>query len=821
MAEILIDQGRRQEARKVLSRAAGHNRGEQISPVKRYPNRRSTGADEDYKKMLEMAQAAAAELDRYRRAEDWDRAREVGQELYGIHPSYFDLNEPMDRFNQVRRILNNGVLKEIEADEAEASNATLRSGCLSEALEIYNHGCYASEVYHEFFDPNEATISGFDHSDCANIFFSAARICYKFDTKGLLDSSGNNVTPRLFQCKGPNLTCSDWKHQALHFLEKGRARALLSSIIRGGVVTDIPRNLIKRTAIKGMATIADAASQVLKKRGSSVVSSATSSRAPSVSPDISVSQVATLRETNTTLQSRDRSHSDTLDKLAVSPSPDRCTKGDQQGLTLQTSNLSNSAVQSLVSSPAGARTPILTKDEESRVKARINWRRYLLWALAQVNPALGAALPIEGGTDTIEIMRASIPSDTLVVEYALVSAAPCGIMVIVAASDGVKAVEWKKINTVDIQKYIGDLRASMEIPVSVTEPERRIRQTAPSKPTDRPSGPVRQLSATDQKRLDELFQNVVVVPVTPHLEGKEKLIIVPSGDLAHVPWTIFFPRPITVVPSLKIWTRLQAQADAGLAAPTKISIVSTEPEDKEMKKNNEPGYLRNIPFSRIEALYLARLHDQFPFLADDKDRRALEKLAEGTHILHICAHSTFEPEAPMSSSLELFKEPLTILDWHKLSIKAELVVFSSCLSGISKAYDSRSTIGFAHTLLGTGTKAFIGSLWRVDDRATLLLMMMFYEELQRPLPVADALFEAQKRMRNLTDEDLANIIDKLQYYALGDGGIYKYVINPGHHFTCLRETKASDWREKRYWAAFVLTRYGSRNIYPAKINDDQ
>ncbi|KAJ4347613.1 hypothetical protein N0V95_005259 [Ascochyta clinopodiicola] len=330
----------------------------------------------------------------------------------------------------------------------------------------------------------------------------------------------------------------------------------------------------------------------------------------------------------------------------------------------------------------------------------------------------------------------------------------------------------------------------------------------------RSSGSERQLSTVNQERLDALLRDLVVAPVMPHLKGKKKLIIVPSGDLAHVPWRVFFDVPITVVPSLSIWVRLQAQAKSKCAQEPKLSVVSTAPEDKEKKENNEPGYLRNIPFSRIEALYLARLHEQSPFLADDKDRKDLQELAANAQILHICAHSTFEAEAPMSSSLQLFREPLTITDWHKLSVKAELVVFSSCLSGISRAYDSGSTIGFAHTLLGTGTKAFIGSLWSVDDRATLLLMALFYEELRRPLPAVDALFEAQQRMRYLTDDALQNIIDGLEYFAHRGGATAPYVINVEHYFRDLRQTTAREWREQRYWAAFVLTGYGSSTIYP-------
>jgi CHAT domain-containing protein len=53
--------------------------------------------------------------------------------------------------------------------------------------------------------------------------------------------------------------------------------------------------------------------------------------------------------------------------------------------------------------------------------------------------------------------------------------------------------------------------------------------------------------------------------------------------------------------------------------------------------------------------------------------------------------------------------------------------------GFSKVFDWGSAFSFAHTLLGTGTHAFIGTLWRIGDAAALLFMIMFYEELQEGL----------------------------------------------------------------------------------------
>ncbi|KAF2749760.1 hypothetical protein M011DRAFT_276018 [Sporormia fimetaria CBS 119925] len=821
-AELLIDIGHKEEAREILSACPNVPRATEPEYVTSLPSP-GAGADDDFEKMRKMAEVedVESELDRYRRAEAWDQAVESGEKLFKIDPSYFDLNEPMERFKNVRRIAYLGLLKEIQA--SRATNTADRNRALREALEIYNHGCFASELFHEFFDGNDAKVYGFDHSDCANIFFSAARVCWRFDKDGLIDKHGHHVLPTEFRCKGPDLTSPDWRHQALHFLEQGRARALLDSIIRGSSVDDIPRRLITRT-VNDLSVLADVAMQSIKKRTSLMAASPISkpgstygtasirtNGAQSVgwTPG-SISGVVTERMESPPQIGRTLSQNDG-DRATSSPSP------------LRTSDMDRLDVGYLAQSPAQAHPPVPKTEEEKLIismKAHVRWRKALLYALTGFNSTLDATLeasvPRGVKPGVIEDLRRSIPPDTLVVEYALASTAPCGIMTIVVAHDGVKAVEWEEANTIDIQRRIGELRDSMSNPDSRSRgraPTSALRREASWRPTSKRPALERRSSAVQQKELDDILRSLVVAPVKRHLEGKQKLIVVPSGDLAHVPWTMFFDVPITVVPSLDIWRRLQALASTPVPQEPKLSIVSNAPGDREKAENDMPSF-RDIPFSRIEALYIAKLHEKTPFLADDHDRRAFEEFAKGTQVLHICAHSTFDAKNPMSSSLQLFKDPLTMTDWHKLSIKADLVVFSSCLSGISKAYDSGSTIGFAHTLLGTGTKAFVGSLWPVDDAATLLLMIMFYEELRKPLPAADALYEAQKRMRSMTETDLHDLIDELEDVAQ-DQGVDQYVRDYEYWVDRLREFDAKELRQERYWAAFVLTGYGSKIIYPA------
>src|SRR5262249_15744441 len=93
-------------------------------------------------------------------------------------------------------------------------------------------------------------------------------------------------------------------------------------------------------------------------------------------------------------------------------------------------------------------------------------------------------------------------------------------------------------------------------------------------------------------------------------------------------------------------------------------------------------------------------------------------------------------------------------------------------------------------------------LWKVDDTATALLMVRFYqnllgkrEGLSRPLPKAEALREAKHWLRNLTAAEVEELRQQLQKRAIGP--------------TRLRpptdaEAEDGPYAHPYYWSAFIL-----------------
>jgi CHAT domain-containing protein len=481
--------------------------------------------------------------------------------------------------------------------------------------------------------------------------------------------------------------------------------------------------------------------------------------------------------------------------------------------TIERRSKLDSEPPSPVITPISLRSPrgSFSDEQIKRLRAQMRWRRAKLYAFSEINPTFNAAVAaLPNSSSSIRRFREmsqSIPSDTLIIEYGLPSSAPNGLVTLLISSEGVEQAVWREANSKEIRGLIRTLRKKMSDEYAM------VRRDAPS-----PASPnsTKSLAEYDDKTIqdlrDGLYRHLISpIEVALRVRVPQRVIVIPSGELAHVPWGMLLDVPFSIVPSLSIWHRLHQQSTSSPSAQPQIKVFSNKPKD-------DHGVSRDIPYSRVEALYLSWLHEQRPALADDFDRNAFEQFSRSMEILHLCAHSNFDDHDPLKSSVQLFKEPWSIKQWRELAIKAHIVIFSSCLSAISKAYDSGSTFGFAHTLLATGTRAFVGSLWPVEDEPTLLLMMLFYEELRRPRPPVDALYHAQCRLKNLTQQQLWELLELLKrmFKAIGPEEAKRYVNSPRTWLRILERYDVNRLREPRNWAAFVLTGYGFRAVYPEK-----
>jgi tetratricopeptide (TPR) repeat protein len=195
---------------------------------------------------------------------------------------------------------------------------------------------------------------------------------------------------------------------------------------------------------------------------------------------------------------------------------------------------------------------------------------------------------------------------------------------------------------------------------------------------------------------------------------------------------------------------------------------------------------QRLPATRFEVEALTRLVGQKQaklLLGSEASEQALDQLGKGGlkqfRVLHFATHGDVDLVDPFRSALILAQDQLpdgleafrkgqkvydgrltvaTILrEWE---LDADLVVLSACQTGLGKSAEGEGLLGFAQAFLQKGARSVLLSRWKVDDTATALLMLRFYEnalgkrkDLKAALGRAQALEEARLWLRNLSRAD--------------------------------------------------------------------
>lgn len=147
----------------------------------------------------------------------------------------------------------------------------------------------------------------------------------------------------------------------------------------------------------------------------------------------------------------------------------------------------------------------------------------------------------------------------------------------------------------------------------------------------------------------------------------------------------------------------------------------------------------------------------------------LEALPGASH-LHLSCHGIARPDFPLESSIEL-----SDCSWDLRSILSQdqlrglrSVVLSACQTAVPEFHQLLDeAIMLSAGFLQAGVPGVVGSLWSVNDRATALLMIRFYQVLlkcgtswEAPFALARSLRTAQQWLRDLTITQLVEWLDQ-------------------------------------------------------------
>lgn len=248
-------------------------------------------------------------------------------------------------------------------------------------------------------------------------------------------------------------------------------------------------------------------------------------------------------------------------------------------------------------------------------------------------------------------------------------------------------------------------------------------------------------------RAQRLHQRLVA-PLLPALEAAkvDTLVWVPDGLLRTIPLAALHDGERFVIERF--------------AVATTPGLTLTEPRalDRSHLRLLMAGVSRArdgfpaLPFVRQELEQIGETFGGQVLLDDDFPAAGVaERLDAGSYdVVHIASHGEFSAEAGRSFvlsgdgqlALDQLEEAVSITRFRKRPV--ELLSLTACETA---ADEPRSALGLAGIAVKAGARSALGTLWRVEDRATADLVSIFYRELATAeTSRAEALRRAQRAL---------------------------------------------------------------------------
>ncbi len=218
------------------------------------------------------------------------------------------------------------------------------------------------------------------------------------------------------------------------------------------------------------------------------------------------------------------------------------------------------------------------------------------------------------------------------------------------------------------------------------------------------------------------LQTQLLDPLVDQL-GSGRLVVVPCGRLAGVPWSMLpalVGRPVTVARSASMW------AAAPVPAPVaRVGLVAG------------PG----VPRAEEEVAACASVWGAraTTVSGDGSTASAVASLTAASDVLHVAAHGHHADEQPLFSGLELVDGPWFGYDVEVLPRLPALVLLSACELGRSTVRSSEELLGMTAAWLHAGARCVVAAPAALSDDLAATTLPALHEGLAAGRAPADVL----------------------------------------------------------------------------------
>ena len=125
----------------------------------------------------------------------------------------------------------------------------------------------------------------------------------------------------------------------------------------------------------------------------------------------------------------------------------------------------------------------------------------------------------------------------------------------------------------------------------------------------------------------------------------------------------------------------------------------------------------------------------------------------GEHrIIHLSTHSEASENSDVPK-IEFIDSSLLLPEIYALNLHADLVVLSSCETGIGTVQKGEGVMSLARGFIFSGAQSLISSMWKVNEQSTASIFSEFYDALSDGDTKAEALRNAKLHYLNTVESD--------------------------------------------------------------------
>lgn len=233
------------------------------------------------------------------------------------------------------------------------------------------------------------------------------------------------------------------------------------------------------------------------------------------------------------------------------------------------------------------------------------------------------------------------------------------------------------------------------------------------------------------------------------VELTENIIIIPDGIFSFLP----FDALLTEETGSRNFEKLpylinKASVSYGYSA----SILLQDEKKISSKEKNVLGFfpifknnhrnLTELNYTQQESENIKNVAGGNYLIGEKALKNEFNKLSQQFPIIHLSTHAS-AGDYYTPAAIEFYDETLYLQEIYGYNLNTDLLVLSACETGIGTLRRGEGVLSLARGFSYAGVKNLIVSLWKVNDKATELLMTGFYKNYEQNNSKSEALHQSK------------------------------------------------------------------------------